>query len=268
MHPMTMLVENTTIDSKFLERKVIIDVYLPKQFSSGNKLSLLLINDGQDMVKLGLESILENLEGSGAIRPLACVGIHAGDRKVEFGVASEADYLGRGARATKYTAFIREELIPFIKQQYPAIITKPTALAGFSMGGLMALDMGWNFPAEFSVVGIFSGSLWWRALDQEDPAYNDEKHRIMQEQLRKGHYHEGQRFFFSTGSLDETRDRNNNGIIDAIDDTMAMISELEKHGYSFPNDLHYINFEDGKHDVQTWARAMPVFLQWAFGMDR
>ena len=31
------------------------------------------------------------------------------------------------------------------------------------------------------------------------------------------------------------------------------------------NDIHYINYEDGKHDVKTWGRAMPAFLKWGWG---
>jgi hypothetical protein len=26
----------------------------------------------------------------------------------------------------------------------------------------------------------------------------------------------------------------------------------------------YLEFEDGRHDVPTWGRAMPEFLRWGF----
>ena len=35
------------------------------------------------------------------------------------------------------------------------------------------------------------------------------------------------KFFFECGALDETKDRNNNGIIDSIDDTLDLIDELK-----------------------------------------
>ena len=72
-------------------------------------------------------------------------------------------------------------------------------------------------------------------------------------------------FYFTTGSMDETVDRNNNGIIDSIDDTQDLIKELRKLGYTSEYEVKYINYEDGKHDVQTWGRAMPGFLLWAWG---
>ena len=68
-----------------------------------------------------------------------------------------------------------------------------------------------------------------------------------------------------TGSHDEKMDRNSNGIIDSIDDTLGLIEELEKKGYNHENDIHYVNYEDGKHDVKTWGRAMPAFLKWGWG---
>jgi len=43
-----------------------------------------------------------------------------------------------------------------------------------------------------------------------------------------------------------------------------LISDLENLGYKREVDVTYINYSDGKHDIPTWARAMPVFLRWAF----
>jgi hypothetical protein len=67
------------------------------------------------------------------------------------------------------------------------------------------------------------------------------------------------------GTLDETADRNNNGIIDAIDDTQSFIGELTKKGYQEQRDIRYLELKDGRHDVPTWARAFPAFLVWAWG---
>ena len=61
-------------------------------------------------------------------------------------------------------------------------------------------------------------------------------------------------------------DRNNNGIIDSIDDTLSLIDDLKSLGYK-NDDIAYINYEDGRHDVATWARAMPVFLEWGWGRE-
>lgn len=262
---LNLLVEQKAIASKFLKRYVIVDCYLPKNISVPNELSLLLINDGQDLEEMKFASMLNQLIKANEMKPLLCVGIHAGkDRKNEYGTAKILDYAGRGAKAEDYNQFILEELLPFIHAEYAIKKFQQTALAGFSLGGLTAFDMTWNYPEIFSIAGVFSGSLWWRTRDLDDD-YNDETDRIMHHQVRNRKYYPGQRFFFTTGSLDETADRNKNGIIDSIDDTLDLIKELKKLGYESDYEVNYINYEDGRHDVKTWGRAMPEFLMWGWG---
>ena len=261
-----ILAENSSIHSQFLHRDVKVDFFIAKNISNPLQANLLLINDGQSMKDLGLKNILGNLYAQDRIEPILFVAIHASpDRRMEYGTAIQADYLGRGAKAGLYTLFITHELLPLIRKRFPQFQFKEKAFAGFSLGGLMALDIAWNYPAEFTRAGIFSGSLWWRSLDHTHDEYEDELHRIMHQQIKKGKYHPGLKFFFTTGSLDETHDRNKNGIIDSIDDTLGLINDLESLGYKNGEDIRYINYEDGKHDIATWARAMPEFLKWGWG---
>lgn len=259
-----IILESAEIQSKLLHRPVKVDYFLPASLKSASSAALLLINDGQDMKPLGLEHILENLYSGKKIEPLLCVGIHAGDRMMEYGTASSPDYKGRGNKAGQYTKFILHELLPAIYTAYPAFSFKEKAITGFSMGGLSALDIAWNHPAHFSKVGIFSGSLWWRTKDIND-GYDEQTDRIMHAQIRKGRYAPKLRFFFEAGTLDETMDRNNNGIIDAIDDTITLIDELVDKGYHRKKDITYLELEGGRHDIATWAMAMPEFLQWGWG---
>jgi enterochelin esterase-like enzyme len=154
-----------------------------------------------------------------------------------------------------------------VQQTYNVPAFRPVGFTGFSLGGLMALDAAWNHPDVFSIAGVFSGSLWWRSKALEN-GYNEVTDRIMHKQIREGRYQAGLRFYFTTGSLDETSDRNNNGIIDSIDDTLALIAELQNKGYQNGTDIQYINYEDGRHDVATWGRALPHFLTWAFPPQR
>ncbi len=262
-----ILVEGKVISSEFLKREVKVDFFLPKNVKDPGQLSLLLINDGQNMEELGLEAILSDLYKKNALKPLLCAAIHANkDRKREYGVSGEPDYLGRGDKAQDYTSFVLEELIPFIHEGYAIPSFREKAFAGFSLGGLMALDIVWNHSKEFKTAGVFSGSLWWRRVDQEEIDYDDDKHRIIHQHIRNGEFHPGQKFFFQCGNMDETKDRNNNGIIDSIDDTLDLIKELEAKGYSREKDICYLELSDGKHDIPTWARAMPQFLEWGFGI--
>jgi enterochelin esterase-like enzyme len=258
-----ILVENNTIESEWLLREVKLDFYLPRNVSDPSRLDLLLINDGQNMKELGLEAMLEQLYAAQAIDPLVAVAIHAGEeRKMEYGVAGHPDYLGRGTKAGSYQSFILKEVLPFIRDTYHLPSFRQKAFAGFSLGGLSALDIVWRYPGEFTTAAVFSGSLWWRSIDQTEKTYDDHLHRIMHQVIRNGNYQPGLKFFFQCGNKDETKDRNQNGIIDSIDDTQDLIKELIAKGYDPHKDIHYLEMPDGRHDIPTWARAMPHFLKW------
>ncbi|MET0637702.1 MAG: alpha/beta hydrolase-fold protein [Chitinophagaceae bacterium] len=267
MNVTEILVESAFVPSRFLGRNIRVDFFLPRNVEDPSSLNLLLINDGQNMEELGLKKILSDLYAENRIRPVLCAAIHTGaDRKMEYGIASEPDYAGRGARAGLYTSFIVEELLDFIRSSYAIPSFAEQAFAGFSLGGLSALDIVFNHPAIFNRVGIFSGSLWWRSVAQDDERYDDNKHRIMHQVVRHGAYAPGLKFFFQTGSLDETNDRNKNGVIDSIDDTMDLIRELEDKGYRMSRDINYLELPLGHHDIPTWAEAMPFFLLWGWGI--
>ena len=118
-------------------------------------MSLLLINDGQDMEKMHFASILQKLYAADSIQPLVCCAIHAGiERRMEYGVRNKPDYKDRGEKPL-YTSFILEELLPDIRSRFSSVHFKEKAFAGFSLGGLSALDIVWNHPDEFSKAGRF-----------------------------------------------------------------------------------------------------------------
>lgn len=259
-----VMVESHTLYSEYLQRDVLFDVYLPVSLQKPEQVSLLLINDGQDLLKMPFQEILGQLVTEGIIGQLMCVGIHCGaDRKMEYGTAYSADYLSRGAKAGLYTKFVFEELLPFLRKTYHTPSFKDKSFAGFSLGGLSALDMVWNHASEFNRVGIFSGSLWWRRKGYED-GYDDEQDRLMHLQIRKGVFYPWLRFFIECGTEDETADRNENGVIDSIDDALDLVVELKAKGYTDEH-IQYLELEGGKHDVPTWAKALPDFLKWGWG---
>ncbi len=258
-------VEQKIIKSIYLEREVVVDFYLPNNIKTPESLSLLLINDGQDLIQYQFEEMLDDMISCDIIEPLIAVGIHCGtDRKNEYGTACITDYKGRGAKAEAYTYFIFEELIPFLRKTYSLPNLREKAFAGFSLGALSALDIVWNWSKEFSKVGCFSGSFWWRTAHVDDQ-YSDDLDRIMHQQVRAGTYAPWLKFFFECGTEDESEDRNGNGVIDSIDDTRELIDELVKKGYHYPGDIYYHEIEGGKHDVPTWGKAMPEFLKWGWG---
>jgi enterochelin esterase-like enzyme len=263
IQPPIMQMETSVVHSEYLERAVTINIYMPSKIKYLDQVSLVLFNDGQDLIKMSFDEIFSDLLASGSIEPIVCVGIHCGpERKMEYGTAYSADFNGRGAKAGLYSKFIFDELLPFIRKKYNAPSFKDKSFAGFSLGALSAMDIAWNYASEFRKVGLFSPSLWWRRKGYED-GYDDEQDRLMHLQIRKGKFHPWLQFFIECGELDETADRNSNGIIDSIDDALDLIVALKAKGYTEKH-IQYLQVEDGKHDIETWAKIIPQFLKWGW----
>lgn len=243
---------------KFYKSKFLGKIIEYQEFSCGkNPEILVLMNDGQDFEQLNLVQHLEDF--SKKQRPsFQLVAINADHRIQDYGVAERADYKNRGANAGKYSQFILNELIPFLKQE-KAI--NHIYFFGFSLGGLSAFDMVWNNPEIFQKVGVFSGSFWWRSKAYED-GYVDVD-RIMHQQILKldGKNRKHQQFWLQTGTLDETEDRNNNGVIDSIDDTLDLILVMKAAGIS-SKQITYFEVENGEHNFKTWSEIFPEFLDW------
>ncbi len=256
-----------TVFSEYLNRKIKFRWVAPAHYEIAvHPFPVLLMNDGQDFIGMDLEKTLAQAFTDGSKEPFLYVGLEANeDRIQEYGTSSSADFKGRGSRAVTYSRFIMEELVPFLKKEYKVSPDpKDWVFCGMSLGGLSAFDIVLNHPRYFGKAGVFSGSFWWRkkAYVKNDRA---DRSRIVLDTIKKSAPNTGLRFWLQCGTEDETADRNGNGVIDSIDDTLDVIKELQSKGYSNPGDITYIQIEGGKHDLPTWAAIFPDFLQWAFG---
>jgi enterochelin esterase-like enzyme len=256
--------KNIVIKSEYLKRDVNCTLLIPENTEFNDSFSLLLLNDGQEIAGLKLKETLEELAASNKIKPLLVVGIHANDERLqEYGTAGKPDFKKRGAKAALYTQFITQELLPALHKLTGVEQFASTVFAGFSLGGLSALDIAWNNPELFDKAGVFSGSFWWRRKDL-NKGYTDND-RIMHGIIRHTETTPDLKIWLQTGTKDETADRNKNGIIDSIDDTIDLIKELENKGFKRPDDIRYLELVGGSHDTHTWSKAMPKFLLWALG---
>lgn len=236
---------------------------MPQNLLGNELVHLLLVNDGQDLAQMNMDAHLKTLYAKRLIEPVIAVGIEAGEERLqEYGVAHQPDFKQRGSKAHLYADFVLQELLPFLHKEIGRPINGKKAFAGFSLGGLTAFDLAWNHSDIFDVVGVFSGSFWWRKKDLGD-GYTDND-RILHQMITNTPAKPGLKFWLMTGTEDEKADRNHNFIIDSIDDTIDVIKELTKKGYQRPNDIFYYEMVGGKHEVATWAKAFPKFLEWAF----
>ena len=255
-------IHHLKVKSKALNRKVMVDVYLPLDLNiNGQANPALLLNDGQDGMALKLTETLTSFYADEHLPNVIVVAVHAGDRMNEYGTAGIPDYMNRGRKAQDYTNFIRQRLIPYLRLNYNIFMSPVNSgIAGFSLGGLSAMDTAWNHPELFGKVGVFSGSFWWRGKSLSDYQDSDRiMHRIIRESVQKPTL----QFWLEAGTNDEKSDRNNNGIIDAIDDTLDIIKELKSKGFT-DEDIVYEEIEGGEHNFHTWSKCFPEFLEWGF----
>ena len=255
--------------SAFLGRDVELTILLPPVAPAAPPAAypVLYLNDGQDLDRLHLPAILDALYARQAVRPFVLVAVHANDQRVqEYGTAAHADFNGRGSQAGAYSAFVLQELLPFAQAHYHASPAPETAvMAGFSLGGLSAFDLVWHHPEAFARAGAFSGSFWWRR--RAVGAGYTPADRIMHGLVRARRAHPSHGFWLQSGTLDERNDRNENGVIDAIEDCLDLIDELRASGLDVSRALRYVQVEGGHHHPDTWGRVLPDFLVWAFGRE-
>ena len=249
------------IFSEYLDREVTILLFLPPDFTSTTTdYPVLFFHDGQDLQKMNFQEQLETAYQNKDLDFHIVVGIVAGDRLEEYGTGPIEDYARRGNRSVQHNSFVLKELLPLMQGEFRASKKTYThTVAGFSLGGLAAIYLAWKNPSIFRCVGVFSGSLWWRsmAFNEQYPDANLIIHRIIETSIKRPNLS----LWFQAGTKDETSDRNGNGVIDAIDDTLSLISILKKLGYK-EDEIKYLEIQDGRHEPATWAIAMPDFLRW------
>ena len=242
-----------------------VSVYLPPRYDAhrARPYPLLIALDGQTMPQWRLAETLEELVQTEQIEPLVVAAVPASrDRIDEYGTAVSHDYAGRGRRAKAFQDLVAGLVLPTVRECYHVADSPArTGIFGASMGGLCAFDSAWRRPQVFGTAGIFSGSLWWRADDAE--AMAQQASRIAHRNVRETAGKPALRFWFQAGTRDETKDRDGNGVIDAIQDTTELMDELAAKGFRSGPDMAYHQVEDGEHHESTWARALPEFLRWA-----
>ncbi|WP_438480034.1 alpha/beta hydrolase [Oleiharenicola lentus] len=242
-----------------------LQIYLPPGYSAkrAKAYPLLFALDGQMMPHWRLAETLNELVALNQIEPVVVAAVPASAERIdEYGTASGVDFAGRGKHARAFQELLAGVALPWLRENFN--VSKEaarTGVFGALMGGLCAFDTVLRRPSIFGVAGIFSGSLWWR--DDSASLIGQQVSRIAHRNVRELGAKPALRLWFEAGTRDETDDRDNNGVIDAIQDTTELMDELERKGFVPGKDMNYLQMEGGEHNEATWALALPEFLRWA-----
>jgi enterochelin esterase-like enzyme len=253
------------IYSRHLQEHIKLTIISTPMPDNKKEMNLLLLNDGQDVEKWRVREITDSLYKNKLIEPLLIVAIHAGNRMQDYGVAGFPDFQNNGNKADKYEAFIINELYDFAKKKAGVRKFKSIVMAGCSLGGLSAFDIAWNNADKIDKVGIFSGSFWWRDKDASATDYSDDKNRIMLSKIKSSRKRPKLKYWFYAGAKEEEGDRDEDGVIDVVDDTEDLALIIKNKNVCPASDIVYIESPDGKHEYGSWSKALPGFLTWAFG---
>lgn len=271
-----------------------VRAYLPPAYEATQaRYDVLYVDDGQDMEAVGMQATLEAQYARNAIRPIIVVAIDMPpDRMAGYGlfdrakgeaIAASTRYGTVGANAQVYAQWLTQTLVPAIDARYRTVARADgRAILGWSLGALSAFGIGWQYPELFGRVGAFSPSFWLSADGKDAGAV--QATRIVHALVDASAPMPRPKLFFGIGSNEETDDRDSDGIIDVLDDTRDLIEGwtspdgkphkgLRQFGYTANPDYArrhgrdaaalYL-LEGGRHNQPSWARMLPVFLQWAY----
>ncbi|MCI1186262.1 alpha/beta hydrolase-fold protein [Hymenobacter sp. DH14] len=155
-----------TLESKALGETRRINVYLPPAYtdSATVRLPVLYMPDGgigEDF--LHVAGLVQVLTGNGTMRPFILVGIENTQRRRDLTgpttVAEDRKIAPKVGGSAAYRQFIREELMPQVKQRYRT--TAETAIVGESLAGLFVFETLLLEPQLFNTYLAFDPSLWW-----------------------------------------------------------------------------------------------------------
>lgn len=151
------------ISSSILKQSRSINVSIPKAYLTDELPVLFLLDGGKSEQLDFVLKIVSEVLNEGNIQPFIIVGIENIDRNFDFtnrtSVRKDRKWEPKFGNAHRFKAFIVSELIPFIEENY--LVTKNRTIIGESLGGLLVMDILYNYRNEFSNFIAIDPSLWW-----------------------------------------------------------------------------------------------------------
>jgi predicted alpha/beta superfamily hydrolase len=154
-----------TLESKALGETRRINVYPPPGYAKSDlRVPVLYMPDGGiDEDFLHVAGLVEVLVGNGTMRPVLLVGIENTERRRDLtgptDNAEDRKIAPRVGGSATFRKFIRDELMPLVKQRYRTI--DESAIVGESLAGLFVVETFFLEPDLFDTYIAIDPSLWW-----------------------------------------------------------------------------------------------------------
>lgn len=254
--------------SQILNNERDMAIYLPPDYkeNSNKRYSVLYMHDGQNLFtdiesgsndKWKVKETTDKLISENKIEDIIIVGIYNIPDRISEYTDSYMDKYKAGGKGADYARFVVSEVKPYIDSNYRTLKNREnTAIAGSSLGGLISFYIGWNYTETFKKIGAISSSFWW---DSNNMQKQVESYKGVKKDLG---------IWIDVGNAEENSDRNNNGIIDMVDDARDMVYTLNEKGFGTHKDVMYFEATEGMHNETSWADRFYQILLFMFSKEK
>lgn len=243
--------------SNYLSTRRDVIVYVPPGYdASRDRYPVLYLQDGQNLFDpatsfggqdWNVDFTADDMITRGEIEPLLIVGIYnAGPRRISEYTPTRDRKLRKGGKAGSYAEMLARDLKPFIDHEYRT--RKPaaqTAVGGSSLGGLVSLVAGLEYPRVFGKLAVVSPSVWWDS-------------RVIVNMVRAKASRTRQRIWLDSGTLEGDDPQK------TLEDVRALRDALVEKGWREGDDLKYSEIEGAAHNEAAWAARFGAVLLYLF----
>jgi enterochelin esterase family protein len=226
------------MNSKALESRRDIQVYLPARFRRSRRYPLLVVHDGTDYLHYAdLRTVLDNLIHNLEIPAMVVALTQSPDRLTEY----------TGDR--RHARFIGEELLQELTARFPLNDSNTArGLMGASLGGVATLHTARHYPNRFGQLLLQSGSFAFSDLGQHQkgPIF-DPVVRFVNE-YRKNPFALAEKIYMSCGIYESL-----------IYENRSLVPLLQAQGMQ-------VKFEEARdaHNWENWRDRLRNGLSWLF----
>jgi predicted alpha/beta superfamily hydrolase len=217
-----------------------VRVYLPPGYSENTlkRYPVLYMQDGQNLFfpeeaftgqTWEVEKTLNVLDDMNVMDPVIVVAIYPNDRMHEYTFPGYEDY-GK---------FLVATVKPHIDEHYRTLKDPGfSAVMGSSLGGVVSLYLGWEYPQVFGKVACLSSTFSWK---------DDLMRRIMDEDKRPI------QIYMDSGWPGDNFEVNR-----------AMLDLLQRQRYEVNSEVMYLAFPEASHNEGAWATRIHIPFQFLF----
>jgi predicted alpha/beta superfamily hydrolase len=241
--------------SRFLATKRDVLIYLPAAYHAEpeRRFPVLYLQDGQNLfdpdtafagVHWRVGESVDQLIHERRISPLIVVGIeNTGPLRVDDYTPTRDRAHAAGGGASLFGRLLVEELKPRIDTAFRTVPEREsTGIGGSSLGGLLSLYVGLDWPETFGSIMAMSPSVWW-------------DRRSILRRVRSLPEKPSTRIWIDSGTREGTGQ---------LPDVRRLQRTLSSRGWTTGEDLGFHVASDSGHDEGSWAARFPEALSFLF----